>query len=102
TSSDIDLTGYTLQYGSAKGSFQIKATLSGTITANGYYVIADTELGTNGEALPVIINQDATLAFGGTNGKVALVNNDVPLSNTNQSNVVDLVGYGNADTFETQ
>ncbi len=103
TNSAIDLTGYTIQYSSATGTtFAIKATLSGTIGAGEYFVIADTNAGTNGALLPVTADFSVSvgLQLGGTNAKVALANSSTLVTSPTSSNVVDYIGYGTANAFE--
>lgn len=107
TNAAIDLTGYTVQYASATGNFSVKATLSGTIAAGEYFLIADTIAGTNGAALPKTPNflvpggaSNGGLGFGGTNGKVVVANNSTVVTGPTASNVVDYIGFGSATAFE--
>ena len=102
SNSSINLSGYTIQYASATGTFSVKATLSGTINAGQYYLIADTNAGAVGSNLPVAANFSVSggLGFGGTAGKVVLANNNTIVTAVNSSNVVDYVGYGNATAYE--
>ncbi|MGD9910622.1 MAG: lamin tail domain-containing protein [Candidatus Izemoplasmatales bacterium] len=102
TSSSIDLTGYSIQYASSTGTtFQVQA-LSGSIAANGYFVIR-LKTGTVGSDLPSY-NVSGTIDMSGTKGKVALVNSTTALSGltaSSSSSVIDFVGYGSANDYET-
>ena len=99
----LDLSGYTIQYGSANGEFALRHTLSGEIEAKSYYVVADMNAGTNGSPLPVKVDEfTESLGFGATNGKVAIASTNDLVSDTTSSNLVDLIGYGTATTFETE
>ncbi|HEY0156292.1 MAG TPA: DNA/RNA non-specific endonuclease, partial [Thermoanaerobaculia bacterium] len=89
-----DLSGWTIQYGSATGSTWQVQPLGGTIAPGEYYLI---KLATNGTAGSVVpdANINGTVNLSGTNGKVALVRNGDALSGcVVTSPVVDLVGYG--------
>jgi len=99
----VDLAGWSVQYLSATGSGSWSATpLSGILLPGHYYLVAESSGGTNGSALPA---PDATgsIAMAATAGKVALLNNGVPLVGNcpNSNNIIDLVGYGTtAGCFE--
>lgn len=107
TASPIDLTGLSLQYRSSGGTGAANGVhvLSGSVAAGGYF-LAQEAVGSGGTtALPT---PDATgdLAMSGTNGVVYLANSTTALtltpgSITSDPNVVDLVGYGSANTYET-
>ncbi|MGI6714322.1 MAG: lamin tail domain-containing protein [Bacilli bacterium] len=102
TTSPISLTGYSLQFTFATGGFTVNAPLSldGTVAAKGYYLIELAE-GANKDAAPLpgpdIVG---TFSMGATSGKVALVNGTDAISNADDSNVVDFVGFGSADEYE--
>ncbi|HRF19670.1 MAG TPA: lamin tail domain-containing protein, partial [Chitinophagaceae bacterium] len=81
-----DISGFSLQYGSATGNFgssgtQIFAIPAGTtIPAGGYLLIQLGTAGTGGANLPVTPDLSSTnLSMGAASGKVALVNNSTPL-----------------------
>jgi DNA/RNA endonuclease G (NUC1) len=103
----VDLTGWSVQYASAGGgaaaTWTRRTPLSGTIQPGQYFLIREASgANTNAADLPTpdIIG---TIAMGGTDGKVALVRNNVDLPNgcpIGNPNVIDFVGYGTADCFE--
>lgn len=100
TSSDIDLSGYTLQYASATGSFSAlnQNILSGTILS-GKYFVAKLSGGANGVDLPRV-DFEGTLSLAAAAGKIALVLGTAPISGVNGTNVVDFVGFGTANYSE--
>lgn len=92
TSEDIDISGWSVQYASATGSFTNSVTIeSGTIMAGGYYLIQAIagNGGTKDLPTPDLV---CTIAMGASNFKVRITDSD--------SNVVDLVGAGSASEFE--
>lgn len=109
-SSAQSLAGWSLQYASATGtgSFSGNVTaLSGSIPAGGYFLIS-LGGGATGAALPTP-DATGTTAMGGTGGKVILANvstglacngSSTPCNSTQLGQIVDLVGYGNANYFE--
>ncbi len=99
TESSVDLSGWSVQYGSSSGTSWQITPLTGQIAAHGYYLIQEAEGAGGTVSLPV---PDATgqIKMGGTNGKVALVNSTSPLSGANPSSYVDLIGYGTANGYE--
>ncbi|MFJ4173533.1 ExeM/NucH family extracellular endonuclease [Microbacterium sp. NPDC089696] len=108
TDAAVALDGLSLQYRSATGTgnFNGVAPLSGSIPAGGYYLVQGGSNGANGAALPT---PDATgnLNPSGTTGTLALVNgtaavNLTPGSVTGVDGVIDVLGYGSSNTFETK
>ena len=107
TDAAISLSGLSLQYRSAAGTGASNNTipLTGSIAAKGNFLIqGSANSGPSGAALPT---PDITGAFNsaGASGTVALVNGTSPItlptgSVTNNSQIVDLVGYGTSNTFE--
>ncbi|MGC4113452.1 MAG: lamin tail domain-containing protein [Myxococcales bacterium] len=96
-----DLTGWSLQYGSATSAGMSSTwTLSGSIDAGKYLLIQCGSAGTGGvDITPTPDVNTCTLNIGGTNGKVALVKNATALTacpSLPDTNVVDLVGFGTA------
>lgn len=107
TAADITLDGMSLQYRSATGTapFNGVAPLTGTIPAGGYFLVQGNSNGTNGAALPTP-DVVSTLTPSGTNGTLALVEgtdavNLAPGSVAGVDGVVDVLGYGTSNTFET-
>jgi hypothetical protein len=88
----ISLDGWKIQYASATGLFSNSTTLAGTIPAHGYYLITQAG-GANGVDVPTA-DASGSITMSGTNGKVRLV------SNADPEEVIDLVGFGSATTFE--
>ena len=108
TSAPITLDGMSLQYRSATGSgaFNGVAPLTGVIPAGGYYLVQGNSNGTNGAELPAP-DAVSTLTPSGTNGTLALVEGTAAVTLTPGSvvgadGVVDVLGYGTSNTFETK
>ncbi|MDD4663209.1 MAG: lamin tail domain-containing protein, partial [Caldisericia bacterium] len=111
TDQAIDLTGWTLFYASATGTFKLDSELTGyvqscalvgSIPANGFYLIQG-GAGTTVTDIPLPITPDASSTFNlsGTKGKLALCNNGEKPVDPTSANVVDFVGYGpEATLFE--
>lgn len=107
-SSPVDLTGYSLQYGSATGTgnWSVAAlnNLANPVLQPGRYLLIRQGTGTGALGADITI-QDGTgnLSMSASNGKVALVSSSLALSGANPSggSLVDLVGYGSANGFET-
>lgn len=109
TSSPVDLSGWTLNYASATGSFGTsnRNTLPDgtTISANSYLLI-QLAGGTNGNPLPVtadVVIATSPINLAAANGKIALTSDNVALSGTDPSgasNLIDFVGFGTANGFE--
>ncbi|HZG72676.1 MAG TPA: lamin tail domain-containing protein [Chondromyces sp.] len=100
TSQSISLEGWTVQYASSGGAFTKKTVLHGTIEPNSYYVIKQAG-GSLGKELPGS-HDNGEISMSATKGKVALVNNEEEISGLNDENVVDFVGYGSANEYETK
>ncbi|GAA4763021.1 ExeM/NucH family extracellular endonuclease [Citricoccus nitrophenolicus] len=110
TDADISLDGWSIQYRSASGEAAPTGVieLSGTIKAGGYYLVQASSNGDTGEALPTA---DATggVSFSGTNGTLVLADQaetvSLPVGSVTAEDeaagVVDLLGYGTSNTFET-
>ncbi len=108
TDQPVDISGWSLQYRSASGSAAPTgvAPLTGTIPANGHYLVGGSSNADNGVALPEV---DATIgaSFAGGGGTLILSNDSAPLnplatgSVTGNPAIEDLLGYGSSNTFET-
>lgn len=111
--SSVDLTGWSIQYASATGTGNLGsnsgqlAALSGSIPAGGYRLIKLAG-GDNGVDLPTA-DVTGTIALAAGAGKVALAKistslgcngGATPCNATQLSNIIDLVGYGNANFYE--
>ena len=109
-SASQSLTGWSLQYTSptGTGNFSSNVTaLSGSIPAGGYFLVS-LGGGTNGVALPTA-DIVGTTGMGAGGGKVILANvagglacngGSTVCNSTQLAQIVDLVGYGNANFFE--
>ncbi|HYP05634.1 MAG TPA: lamin tail domain-containing protein [Bryobacteraceae bacterium] len=98
----VNVTGWSVQYGSATGADWQVTPLSGTIEPRRYYLVQQAAgANTAATALP---SPDATgtIAMSGTAAKVALVRTATALTGATPSepDIVDLVGYGAASAFE--
>jgi predicted extracellular nuclease len=105
SSAPVDLTGWSIQYASSAGtSWANKIPLSGTIAPGGVYLAQGASGGANGQPMPA---PDATgsVNMSASAGKVALVTSTTCLTCTaacaTAPGVVDFVGYGSANDFET-
>ncbi|MEE1622047.1 ExeM/NucH family extracellular endonuclease [Zafaria sp. Z1313] len=106
TAADVDLDGWSLQYRAAGSTGAATAyPLSGSIPAGGHFLVSGGSNGATGGELPA-----ADLATGlnpsGTTGTIILANTTERLtlpagSTTGHESVVDLLGYGGSNTFET-
>ncbi|MCX6502799.1 MAG: ExeM/NucH family extracellular endonuclease [Microbacterium sp.] len=102
-----DLTGWSLQYRSATGTDAANAVvaLSGTIQPGDYFLVQGAQNAANGAALPAA-DQVTSFNPGGQNGVVWLADTATALNPgigdvAGAANVIDLIGYGAANTFET-
>lgn len=104
TDSEIDLSNYSLQYVSEKGTGAYAvAVLKGKIGSKAFYTFQAASGAGNGIALPKV-DDTITLSLGGSGGKVALVEGataivgNIPnaITSVNYPTVVDFVGYGSA------
>ncbi|MGJ0390709.1 ExeM/NucH family extracellular endonuclease [Microbacterium sp. CGR1] len=107
TAAPVTLDGLSLQYRSATGTGASNgvAPLTGVIPAGGHYLVQAGSNGANGAALPTA-DAVSTLNPSGTNGTLALVNGTAavtltPGSVTGVDGVIDVLGYGTSNTFET-
>ncbi|MGF6823910.1 5'-nucleotidase [Microbacterium sp. ZKA21] len=107
TSEPVTLDGLSLQYRSATGmaAFNGVVPLTGVIPAGGHYLVQGGSNGANGQALPAA-DAVGNLNPSGTNGTLALVEGTAAVSLATGSvagvdGVVDLLGYGTSNTFET-
>lgn len=108
TDAAVDLSGWSLQYGSATGNkFTSKGALSGSVAPGGYFLVQASANGGStpeGEPLPTP-DAEISLTPSGSNGVIGLVEDAATVSIPKGAlapgtAVVDLLGYGSADTFE--
>jgi Bacterial Ig-like domain/Lamin Tail Domain len=102
--SSVDLDGWSVQYASATGTtWSSKTDLSGTLPAGRYFLIEEATGGAHGSTLPTP-DLSGNINLSATAGKVALVSSTTALGNgacTEDTSVLDLVGYGAANCSET-
>ncbi len=106
SSAAVELTGWSLQYGSSGGStWNNRVNLSGTIAPGGRFLV-QLAGGSNGAPLPVTPDASSTsINMSGTAGKIALVASTTALPCGSDcdtfATVKDFVGYGSANDSET-
>ncbi|SEG55201.1 hypothetical protein SAMN04489712_106212 [Thermomonospora echinospora] len=110
SSSPVELAGWSVQYTSATGTGHFAANrvnVTGTLEP-GQYLLIQMAGGANGAPLPPA-DVTGSIAMGATGGKVALVRStqglacnggSAPCTETQQAQIADLVGYGNANFHE--
>ncbi len=101
-SSAVSLTGWSVQYGSATGTTWAVTNLTGSIPANGYYLIQEAP-GSGGTASLPSPDAAGSISMSASAGKVALVNTTTALSGCplpSNPALVDLVGFGSTLCFE--
>ena len=99
----VDVTGWTVQYGSSTGTtWGNRTTLSGTIQPGNYYLIQEAA-GSGGTTNLPTPDAIGSIGMSATAAKVALVNNSTALSGAcpTGTSIVDFVGYGGANCSET-
>lgn len=96
----VSLNGWSVQYAGNSGSFNNVVALSGSIAPGGYFLI-QAQGGSTGDPLPTPDATTNSFNMGSTAGKVALVKATTAIgSNCTNANVLDLVGWGNANCSE--
>ena len=96
TNSAVSLAGWSIQYNSATGTGAWQVTnLSGSIPANGYYLVQEAA-GTAGTTDLPTPDAIGGIAMAAGSGKVALVVNTTPLTGQNPvgGSIIDKVAYG--------
>jgi uncharacterized protein len=92
SSSDVSLSGWSVQYASSSGSTWQVTPLTGTLAAGHYFLVGEAA-GAAGIDLPTP-DASGTINLSATAGKVALVNSTTVLGGTCPAGTADLVGYG--------
>ncbi|MCW2782025.1 MAG: hypothetical protein JWR35_2474 [Marmoricola sp.] len=108
TSATVNLSGTSIQYRSATGAANPSgvAALTGSIASHGHYLVGLAS-GTTGTALPTPDQVASSINLSGTAGTVFLANQATVLtapptgSITGNPAVIDAVGFGTSNTFET-
>lgn len=104
-SSPVDVSGWSVQYASTgSGSWQVTLLTNVTIQPGQYYLVQEAAGGGGTTALPAP-DVTGTIAMDAAGGKVALLNTTTSLPDTaipptcpiSHPNIIDFVGYGNAD-----
>ncbi|OJX96153.1 MAG: hypothetical protein BGO96_07745 [Micrococcales bacterium 73-15] len=104
STSDVDLSGWSVQYASAAGTnWSGIIPLTGVLEAGGYYLVQGASGGAVGAALPTP-DASGTVNLSGTNGNVALATGTTALSCAttacaSDARVVDLVGFGTGAAY---
>ncbi len=101
-SAPVNITGWSVQYGSSGGTtWTNRTTLAGTIQPGHYYLIQEAA-GSGGTVNLPTPDATGTILLSATAGKVALVNNATALAGAcpTGSNIVDFVGFGGANCYE--
>lgn len=102
TATNIDLSGWSVQYASATGIVWTSTVLGGVVPAGAYYLVQEGSGGNIGATLPAP-DATGTLTVACDKGKVALVAGTNLLTGANpatQPGVADFVGYGGANGYE--
>ena len=100
TDTDVDLTGWSIQYASKQGTSWSVTKLSGTIQAGGFFLIQEKAGAGGTEDLPTP-DQSGSIAMSATEFKLALVNGDTAITGKEDATVVDFLGVGsNANEYE--
>jgi hypothetical protein len=100
TASPVSLAGWSVQYNSAAGATAWAVTnLTGTIPANGYYLVQEA-VGAGGTTSLPTPDATGTIAMSATAGKVILCNVTAAQTGANPAGavIIDKVGYGSTAT----
>lgn len=111
TSSVVDMSGWSLQYGSsgatAAWSGLISFPAGTTIQANSYFLVGFASQNVNvGAVLPVTVDFDGGITgsnsvnMAAANGKLALMNNSTVINGVAPVGAIDFVGFGTSNGFE--
>ncbi|MCA9997625.1 MAG: lamin tail domain-containing protein, partial [Anaerolineales bacterium] len=99
-SSDVDITGWSVQYTSASGTAWQTTPLAGTIAPGQYYLVQEAQ-GAGGTTPLPTPDASGSLNLSATSGKISLVSNATPLTGSCPlADAVDFVGYGSPNCAE--
>lgn len=112
TDEPVSLAGWSIQYRSAGGTGEPSSLipLSGSIAADSHFLVQGSANGgdnAEGAPLPPADVVDNALNVSGTHGTIILAKTDAKLASlatgsvTGNPRIVDLLGYGDSNTFET-
>src|SRR5436190_16378752 len=95
----VSLAGWSVQYAAAMGTTWAVTNLSGTIPANGYYLIQEA-VGAGGTVNLPTPDAIGSIALSGTAGKVLLLNTNTMATGScpTGATIVDEVGFGSTAT----
>jgi len=100
TDSAVDLSGWSVQYGSSGGTSYSNITiLTGTIQPGGYYLIQE-NAGANASTELPSPDSIGSISMSASNGKVALASNSEAVTSKDDTDIVDFVGFGSANEYE--
>lgn len=111
TANPVSINGWSIQYNSATGTsaWLYNSLPNATIQPYSYYLVTFGNAGTNGSALPVTADFNYTgttpapLNLSGSNGRLALVSvATAKPAGCITADLIDMVGYGTGNCFETQ
>jgi hypothetical protein len=99
----VSVEGWSVQYGSSSGTSWQVTKLTGSIPPHDFYLVQE-GAGSGGTRNLPSPNAFGTILMAGGSGKIILSSSDVALSGANptSSSIIDRVGYGGANGFETQ
>ena len=100
TSSSVSLSGWSVQYASSTGSFNNITNLSGSIGAHQYFLIKEASGGGGTVSLPAA-DITGSINLSASTGKVALAKVTSAVSGSTDANVIDFIGFGSANDYET-
>jgi predicted extracellular nuclease len=100
TAQSVALTGWSIQKSTASGGSVVRQSLTGSVPANGYFLIVRDNASTT-QALKdkadLLVADTFSLA---SNNVVYLVNGNVNITGATDPSIVDLVGFGTSAIFE--
>ncbi len=100
----FSLNGTSIQFAAAVGTIWSITNLSGTIPANGFFLVQEGSSGGTGSVLPISADVTGTIIMSRSGGKIAFLNTQIAASGcpvtAGNPNLVDFLGYGTANCFE--
>ncbi|MBL8924591.1 MAG: lamin tail domain-containing protein, partial [Myxococcaceae bacterium] len=99
-STPVSVTGWSIQYASAAGTSWTSIALTGSIPADGYFLVRTQAAQGTGTALPTPDVPGTAINLAQAAGKLALVNNTTALTGDcpTATSIVDFVGFGTTAT----